>query len=143
MQRAGGYKSEAGFSLIEVLVAGVVFAFMAVAFAATFVNGRLLVVNGGARRQALTLAQNRMEEIKLNDFATLEGMVGNPETTNISIAGVDFLRTVSVAYVDDADYTVEVVGPTDSLKLLVTVSDNDPELDFSEVQLQTIVTNPE
>lgn len=132
-------ESEAGFTLIEMLVASVIFAFVVAAFVATYTNARLLVVSEGARRQALILAQSRVEEIKLNAFVTLEGIVGNDEQMDISIADVDFSRTVSAGYVDDVDYTTDVAGPSDALKLTITVSDNDAELDFPDVVLQTVV----
>jgi prepilin-type N-terminal cleavage/methylation domain-containing protein len=133
--------SEAGFTLVETLVATIIFALMVLAFGATYMNGRLLVVNEGAKRQALMLAQSGLEELKLTDFVALEDAVDKPVKTNISIADANFLRTVEVTYVDEVDYTVEVAGPTDSLKLTVTVSDNDAEPDFPEVVLETVVAN--
>ena len=60
---------------------------------------------------------------------------------DISIADVDFVRSVELNYVDEWDYTADAESPTDALKLTVTVSDDDAELNFADVVLQTVVAD--
>ncbi len=141
MRKLKGIKPEAGFTLIETLIATIIFALVVLAFGTTYVNGKLLVANQGARRQALLLAQSRLEELKLNDFTTLAGQVGNPVATTITIDNTIFSRTSDVVYVNVNDYTQIVGGPTDALRLTVTVTDNDAELDFDDVVVDTTITS--
>ena len=132
--------SEAGFTLIEILLATIIFTLVALAMGSTFMNGGQLVANATAKRRALTLAQSRMEDIKLASFIALTAARGTfPE--DLTIDNVGFRRTLTVEYVTDADYRVPSATATNSIRLTVTVQDNDPNVVFDDVTLQTVVAS--
>ncbi len=118
----GQLKTEAGFTLIEALVASVLFALVALAFAYTYISSRTFTANSGGRRQAVVLAQQQMETLNPQLFAAVEVLVGAPLDED-PIAGFnDYRRQTEASYVLDDDFSTPDAGPTNSLLVTVQVS---------------------
>jgi len=82
------YKSQDGFSLIEVLIALVILAMVILGGGLYFFYGRLGINREGYRRAALELASQRLEELKAakwNDIAPQSGEISDGYTFNPSI----------------------------------------------------------
>jgi prepilin-type N-terminal cleavage/methylation domain-containing protein len=77
---------EAGFTLIELVIAVSIFAIMTAGIVATISSGLSLSRNNRNRSVAANLAAERMDELRAMDFATLEGEMGKPSTTK-SVGG--------------------------------------------------------
>jgi len=82
------YKSEDGFSLIEVLIALLILVIVILGGGLYFFYGRLGINREGYRRAALELSSQRLEELKAaiwNDIAPQSGQTADGYTFNPSI----------------------------------------------------------
>jgi Tfp pilus assembly protein PilV len=77
MEAKGFLNNEKGMSLIEVLIAGVIFAFVLLSFGYMFALGQGLTGSGGDRRFALAYSQESMEELEARGFTTIESDLTN------------------------------------------------------------------
>jgi type II secretory pathway pseudopilin PulG len=130
----GGSKassSQAGFSLVELVVAGAVLMFMAVGLLSLF-SGLVSSANLTKRRAvALTLATNQMEYIKTLSFDRLAVSGGAivsatpiPATTTQTLDRVVYTVTTSINYIDDA---FDGCGSYPTAALKATYCRNQPE----------------
>jgi len=65
-------KSEKGFTLLEMMVAIIIFAVVMIGGLSFFVYGRSDISREGHRRAALELASQRLEELKAADYSKIE-----------------------------------------------------------------------
>ncbi len=146
-------KSEKGMSLIEVLIAGVIFAFVLISFGYMFAVAQGLLGGEGERRMALTLAQEGLETRQAAaattaGFVTLEGLVAGGTIVENPVDATDYpnhQRQTTIVYVEDADYDDDTPAdpPTNSLRITVTVFPaGSRPVEFSAVTLVTVVTRP-
>jgi len=88
-------RGEAGFTLLELLVAATLLVLLAVVMASYYVNGSVTSSYGRNLTYATLLAQQQMEEIKAKTFSyvTPTNFTG---TTTFSQWGLTFTRSVTV-----------------------------------------------
>lgn len=79
-------RSQRGLSLVEILVATVVFAIVAVALVEFYHWGRARIMEVGLRRSALAVAQGKMEELRTLYFtdADLADGAHGPQTIQLN-----------------------------------------------------------
>ncbi len=87
-------RNERGFSLMENMVALVIFSIVIIFLYQMLFSGRMLVETGGERRMALKLAELKMEELMHAgygsqgvdaDWTSLDMTVGNHPTNDLSV----------------------------------------------------------
>lgn len=95
-------RSQRGISLVEILVAAMVFAIVVVAMVDFFHWGRGHIMEVGVRRNGLALAEQKLEELRTVNFIDAPLSVGNhgPESVQLS-ENLMGNRTWSVAWKDD------------------------------------------
>jgi len=105
---------------MEIMVAVIIFAIVVVAIMSFLHLGRGHIVRMGMRRNALVLAEQKLEELRARDIADLDLQAGNhgPEAVQVSKQIVGS-RSWSVAWKDDPadggsstdpDYKEVIVG---------------------------------
>ena len=135
-------ESEAGFSLVEVIVSIIVFSIMALMLAQLYASGTLFVVNQGDRRKATLLAQERLETVSATLFSDVEtDLALSPVVENNPNGYTNLTRTTSYDYVDDDDFTSVVAGPTRAIRVSVVVSSTQGIDGFENVSIQNVVTS--
>jgi prepilin-type N-terminal cleavage/methylation domain-containing protein len=79
-------RSQRGLSLVEILVATVVFAIVAIALVEFYHWGRARIMEVGLRRSALAVAQGKMEELRALYFMDADLADGShgPETVQLN-----------------------------------------------------------
>ena len=153
---------EKGLTLIEVLIAGSIFAFVLLSFGYLFAIAQGLLGGESERRMAAALANEAIEvqtatAATSSGFASLESAVGTISENPISSNQAPYYtpsdypnhrRDTTIAYVQDCssspcDYDTVVSGPTDTLRISVTVSPSGSRpVEFAPVSLVTVVTRP-
>lgn len=109
-----------GFTLIEVVAAFVIFA--AGVLAALQLSAALASQVGRAtiRSEVVTLAHERMEEVKATDYDDLST---GTEVEDLTVAGVDYVRTTVISSYADRTFALEVtVAPSDATSSLPSQS---------------------
>ncbi len=103
-------RNEKGLSLIEVIIASVIFAFALVAYGYMFALGQGMTNAGGDGRLALTYAQESMERLEARGFAWVEadlvnwsGPVSNQWTQTDNPTNFH-QRDIFASYVADNNY---------------------------------------
>jgi prepilin-type N-terminal cleavage/methylation domain-containing protein len=95
--------SQRGISLVEVMVAAVIFAIVSLAVVEFFYLGRAYIREMGLRRTALALAQQKLEQLRGTAFEAADLSIGGhgPETVAMG-ENLSGARTWSVSWQDDA-----------------------------------------
>ncbi len=130
--RSAAASFTAGFTLIEVVVAAMLILVAFVGLYQLFQISARYVVTAKAREAALSLAQERMEQLRALSYSAV-GTVGGtpsgsiPQSEIVALDTTTFLRATTIVYVDDpADGTggsdVDAGGPNDYKKAQVSVS---------------------
>jgi len=101
--------SQAGSSLIEMLVATTIFAFAFIATASLLVNSTRLVALNELASEAVVIAQEQLEDLRARPFANMEEVCGSASVPS-SKGGVSF--TVDCTIVEDAAAGVNEVTVT-------------------------------
>lgn len=107
-----GSGAEAGFSILEVLIAAVLVALAAVGASVMYGFGQALVQNQGVNRQEALLAQQRIEQIRSSGFGIGAGSATWPgdvreETAWITVPNhAGFERTTIITGVCPTNYTL-------------------------------------
>jgi prepilin-type N-terminal cleavage/methylation domain-containing protein len=119
-------RDERGFSLIEVIVASVIAVIAVVGLAHSFAMGRALVDQHESGRDALGIAQQRLEILANLAPSSPDLTIGNHNGGSIAINDVmTGTEQWNVVWVDDpADGTAggDVSGPDDYKRVTVTVA---------------------
>lgn len=143
--------SEAGFTLIEAVLATVLFALIVTAFAASYINSSVSMTQVGYRQQAVAWAQGGVDQTKSKSYTGLRNIrnsnssslivVNSPISSHITAAGINYKRTLNLEWVQDNDTTVIQASPTATspIRIDVTVSPNDTKDKFEPVLLQTVI----
>jgi len=94
--------SRRGVSLVEVMVAAVIFAIVSLAVVEFFYLGRAYIREMGLRRTALALAQQKLEQLRATAFEAADLTVGShgPETVAMG-ENLSGARAWSVIWRDD------------------------------------------
>jgi prepilin-type N-terminal cleavage/methylation domain-containing protein len=94
--------SRRGVSLVEVLVAAVIFAIVSLAVVEFFYLGRAYIREMGLRRTALALTQQKLEQLRGTAFEAADLSIGShgPETVAMG-ENLSGARTWSVTWRDD------------------------------------------
>ncbi len=118
---------DGGFTLIEVLVATVVFAILSTAFAATLSATLRSFAASKARTHAEQLASSQLEESRRLDYAALGTVGGNPpgllaSSRTVADGGRQLLVVTRVMYVNDpVPNGVETGADYKSVRVTVTL----------------------
>ncbi len=132
--------TDKGLSLIEVLIAAVLFGLVSLAFGHTLISSRLFVASCVDKRQAVCLAQQRLEELKAQGFDAVETLVVF-STDEDPVAGYpDYKRITQAVYVEDEDFSNQSAQATNTIMISaqVTPATGSPLTPFS-VELYSIV----
>ncbi len=137
-------RDQRGVIIVEVLVAGVVFAIDVIGLVLMFSWGQSFVVAQGDDRVALYLAQQRIESLRASGYAAAEDLNSNcggtPEADENLTAGSgnaqSFTRQTAVVHVSN-DLQTPGCG-TNTIRITVTVTVN--MLQGNPVTLQTVLT---
>jgi prepilin-type N-terminal cleavage/methylation domain-containing protein len=132
--------TEGGFTLIELLVATILFSLISLAFAYSLISGRSLSSSGGDRRQAITLAQQRLEGLRSQGFAAVELLVDAGSNEDPVTDFPDYRRVTEVVYLMDDNFSTEAPGATNTLRITVRVEPaTGSGLTFAPVELYGVV----
>ncbi len=139
-------RDQRGVFIVEVLVAGVVFAIAVIGLVLMFGWGQTFVVAQGNDRVALYLAQQQIESLRASGYAAAEALNsncgGNPGLDETLTAGrgnsQSFTRQTDVEYVNNADLTTPQCG-TNTIRITVTVTPT--MVQAFGVTLQSVCTN--
>jgi len=94
--------SQRGVSLVEIMVAAVVFAIVCLAVVEFFHLGRAYIHEMGLRRTALALAQQKMEQLRGTAFGAADLAIGSHGTETVPLAeNLSGSRAWSVVWKDD------------------------------------------
>jgi Tfp pilus assembly protein PilV len=94
--------SQQGISLVEILVAAMIFAIVSLAVVEFFYLGRAYIREMGLRRTALALAQQKLEQLRAVAFEATDLAVGNHGPEGVSMAdNLTGSRAWSVVWQDD------------------------------------------
>ncbi len=153
-------ENELGVTLVEVMVAGVLFLFISLAFIHSITTGQAMINSEGERRIAATLAQQKLEELRSEALQSKENFYAisgatNPYSDEDPVTGYpNHRRTVTTNFVDatiadgdPVDYTDTAGGgcapPNCSFLVLVTVSEATAGVvNFGNVVMQMVITKP-
>ncbi|HET8575786.1 MAG TPA: prepilin-type N-terminal cleavage/methylation domain-containing protein [Methylomirabilota bacterium] len=115
-------RSQAGFSILEVIVAAVVVAIAAIGLSVMYSTGQALVQAQGSNRAALQLAQQRIEQIRAGGFGPQALPDLREETTFAGIPNnPGYERTTIITGVCPNDFTVTWANSGDCSPALPTV----------------------
>ena len=134
-------KSERGVTLIEVLVSIFLLALVVVGTMQLFVFGRTQINYQGHKSEAVELAQQRLEELFADLFASRYDSVVAKTENNLPLDNLLCTRTTTVEAVDDsADGlgAADTDGTEDYRRVTATVSWNERGKTTS-VALQTLI----
>jgi len=132
-------EQQTGMTLIEILVAAVLLAGVILAFAYAFVSGRAFLGNSDVRRQAVVLAQARLEQLK-SQFPVAEQFVLAPAEEDPVADYPSYRRITQAIYVLDDNFSVESPDPTNTLLVTVRVEPaTGANVDFPPVELYCVV----
>jgi len=138
-------RNQRGVFIVEVLVAGVVFAIAVIGLVLMFSWGQSFVVAQGDDRVALYLAQQRIESLRASGYTAVEALNANcggtPEADENLTAGSggaqSFTRQTAVVHVSNNLQTPEC--GTDTIRITVTVTPT--MVQAFGVTLQSFCTN--
>ncbi len=126
--------------MVELLVSAVMFSLVALAIGYSLISARSLTSGSGDRRQALVLAQQRIEDLRTEEFDALALIVDNPTDENTVNGYPDYRRTTQVIYVEDNSFSTQAAGVTNSLRITVEITPTfGSGQTFSNVQLYTVM----
>ena len=133
------FKDETGSSIIEVMIATVVFIIIMVGGLNYYLQPRIIIVREKVRRLAVSAGQQRMETLRALDFSAVTAD-SNETDTSITLGAINGLRSTTVTLVDDAaDGLAGADADADTVDyktILVTVSwtsGNQQQLAFSTI----------
>lgn len=119
---------DSGFTLIEALFAAMLLGLVIAALAAA--SGAFTMANGYG--VDLSTAEFLIEEVRERtaniDFDTLNGLDGQTFSPPIDVSGAEmtdfgqFGQQVETDYVNSGDFSTPVTGPTDFIRVTVTVT---------------------
>lgn len=108
-----------GVALLEVLIAGVIFAITIIGLAYMFSSGQSFVVAHGDESVALYLGQQKIEELTVAGFSTvLVGTFTDPLIQAGASGTQNFERVTTVDCVSPTDYASVITCPTPSTSIL-------------------------
>ncbi len=139
-------RNQRGVFIVEVLVAGVVFAVAIMGLVHMFGWGQTFLVAQGDDRVALNLAQQQIESLRASGYAAAEVLNSNcggtPAVNETLTAGMgnlqSFTRQTDVEYVNNADLSTPQCG-TNTIRITVTVTP--AMVQAFGVTLQSVCTN--
>lgn len=123
-------KSRNGFTLIEILVAGAVLAIIVIALGIALFSGRDFIDRGLERYEALTFAQQKMEELKAQGADNLKP-TGTPPPSDSPEPDVTRTWVITDQSTTDPPLNLKAVS--------ITVTSNRNR--FHEVVIETVVTS--
>ena len=139
---------ESGFTMVEILVAIVMFAIVMIFMAKIYAVGTIYVAKQGDRRQATALARETMEQYIALEFSTVESpLLGDPTVPAVltpTISGSDFAlfnRTVTFDYLDEFDFTSSTNVNSNIVGIEVIISSASGTQGFQDVTLENVITN--
>jgi prepilin-type N-terminal cleavage/methylation domain-containing protein len=101
-QRKRILTSQRGVSLVEILVAAIIFAIVSLAVVEFFYLGRAYIREMGLRRSSLALAQQKIEQLRATSFTATDLTAGNHGPETVSMAkNLTGSRAWSVVWKDD------------------------------------------
>lgn len=146
--RTSALKSESGFTLVEVLVAIVMFAIVMVFMAKMYAVSTIYVAKQGDRRQATALARETMEQYIALEFSTVESpLIADPTVPAVltpAIGGSEFALfncTVTLDYLDEFDFTSSTNVNSNVVGIEIIVSSASGTQGFHDVTLENVITN--
>lgn len=98
-------KSQAGFSLIEVLVAMLILSIVALATASNTIKGFVFFKRNTRQAYASQLALDRLELLAAQDPAIL---AASTSSENITYRNVSFVRTTTIVANSDGSRSIEI-----------------------------------
>ncbi|HLF50462.1 MAG TPA: prepilin-type N-terminal cleavage/methylation domain-containing protein [Methylomirabilota bacterium] len=135
MTNLGFLRGQAGFSLLEVVIAALVVAIGVLGLSMMYSTGQALVQAQGTNRVALQLAQQRIEQIRAGGFGVQVLADNREETAFAAIANnPGYERTTIITGVCPNDFATPWVNPGDcapvqaaveAKRVVVTVRAND------------------
>jgi len=94
--------SQRGVSLVEILVAAMIFAIVSLAVVEFFYLGRAYIREMGLRRTALALAQQKLEQLRATSFGSADLTIGGHGPETVAMAeNLNGDRSWSVIWKDD------------------------------------------
>jgi type II secretory pathway pseudopilin PulG len=133
--KAKRLRSQRGISLVEIIVAAVIFAIVAVALVEFYHWGRARIMEVGLRRSALAVAEGKMEELRSLYFTHAQLADGSHGPENVQVAEnlTGSLTWSATTYDDDANgYTG---SEQDYKEVIVTVAWSWEHIDSDNVTL--------
>lgn len=129
------HRYENGFSLVEVLIATVVFVVGVMAVSVLIIQGMRLQVSSRDVTMANALAREKVEQLRNLDPADPQRAVGGNLVSNVTghfdiTGGTDFVRRWVVA-----------PGPKDTQDVTVYVFSTDPNVVTPPVQIRVLLKN--
>ena len=124
-----------GFSLIELMVAAVILAFVIFGIFRAFGTGFLVMFDARDRTVATNYVQEKMEELKNADFDTVVD-----EASSQIVGDIKFSRNVNREYIDGSTNLI-VAGPTNLKRVTTTVSWSDRNGVAKKVESSMLLQN--
>ncbi len=146
--RTSNLDGESGFTLVEVLVAIVMFAIVMIFMAKMYAVGTIFVAKQGDRRQATSLARETMEQYVALEFSTVESpLIADPTVPAVltpAIGGSEYASfncTVTLDYLDEFDFTSSTNVNSNVVGIEIIISSASGAQGFQDVTLENVVTN--
>lgn len=90
-------KNQAGFSLIEAIIGTTIFALIFLSIPSALVKVRQLNFETDSVIRTNQLISAELENLKTQEFATLQAKVDTPETTSLTSLGTTYTLTIQVS----------------------------------------------
>jgi prepilin-type N-terminal cleavage/methylation domain-containing protein len=132
--RAMRTRSEAGVTLMEVLVTMVLLSIALLGMAVAFPVGRAVVLQARLSTTAVTLAEQRLEQAKGTPYASLSTLAGTDTTTHPPYA-VSTQVTADAPSAGMTTVTVTVIAPDTQVPLMADTG-------AKTVVLETFISGP-
>ncbi len=146
--RTSTLDTESGFTLVEVIVAIVMFAIVMVFMAKMYAVGTIFVAKQGDRRQATSLARETLEQYAALEFSTVESpLLADPTVPAVltpAISGseyANFNQKVTLDYLDEFDFTSSTNVNSNVVGIEVIISSAGGTTGFQDVTLENVITN--
>lgn len=122
LTKLAAFRGQAGFSILEVIVAAVIVAIAAVGLSVMYSTGQALVQAQGSNRAALQLAQQRIEQIRAGGFGPQALPDYREETAFVGIPNnPGYERTTIITGVCPNDFTATWANSGDCSPSLTAV----------------------
>ena len=144
MDRKKYNNSNAGMTLLEVIVAVSIFSITAIVLLQSFVTSGRINKKSNIYMEATTVAQNIMEEVKSKDFAEVSLAFNYPLYRDISTGKtamrLSFLTPQINEYTNGTVLVKEVLPTSGGLYTPVRLYNKDSDSTFTDNELASIVT---